>query len=146
MTPVPATTSPSRAGRFASFTWLVREGNSPRLLCDELQQDTIRSVFYIQCRPRMPTKLVADRLRQDHSTSGGYLGLDHAIILQAKGQTPALASMSLTRSPRLRALALLSWPQAAKISRPRGVRMGALRPPSFTISAKRCMRLLELHS
>ena len=31
-------------------------------------------------------------------------------------------------------------------NRPRGVRMGALRPPSFTISAKRCMRLLELHS
>jgi hypothetical protein len=62
------------------------------------------------------------------------------------GQTPAFASISRTRSPRRRRLALLSWPQAAKMSRPRGVRIGALKPPSFTISAKRCMRLLELHS
>jgi hypothetical protein len=53
---------------------------------------------------------------------------------------------SATFSRRPRRLALLSWPQAARMSRPRGVRMGALKPPSFTISAKRCMRLLELHS
>src|SRR3546814_229136 len=42
--------------------------------------------------------------------------------------------------------AVLSWPQAASISRPRGVRIGALIPASNTISEKRLIRSGAEHS
>ena len=45
-----------------------------------------------------------------------------------------------------RSLALLSWPQAAMMSRPRGVRTVQVRPPSRQIVMKARMRFWLEHS
>ncbi len=47
---------------------------------------------------------------------------------------------------RFRSLALLSWPQAAMMSRPRGVRTVQVRPPSRQIVIKARMRFSLEHS
>ena len=58
------------------------------------------------------------------------------------GRAHALAAAaSRSRWARLFfSAAVFSWPQAAPISRPRGVRTGALMPPSKTMSEKARMR------
>src|SRR4051812_30979612 len=53
---------------------------------------------------------------------------------------------NFTFSPFLRSLSDFSWPQAAKISRPRGVRMGEENPASLRMRPKAWMRLFDEHS
>src|SRR5690606_616147 len=75
----------------------------------------------------------------------------HAPAAQQRGDAPAhsAASPAASRSRSARLFfcaAVLSWPQAASMSRPRGVRTGALMPASNTMSEKRRIRSGSEHS
>ena len=62
---------------------------------------------------------------------------------QEAAHEPHRAQAAFGRRVRLRWLSVRSWPQAARMSRPRGVRTGEAWPASSTIRAKAWMRLFE---
>src|SRR5690606_2840135 len=94
-----------------------------------------------------PIELGADDHLARHSAHGGRPAITREGERHPYPSAACFSSASRSSSARLFfSAAVLSWPQAASMSRPRGVRTGAEMPASNTISEKRLIRSGVEHS
>jgi hypothetical protein len=68
------------------------------------------------------------------------------LLHKRSGDPPKAKAQAASRLPRRRSAAVFSWPQAASMSRPRGVRTGAEMPASKTMLLKALIRSSSEHS